>query len=49
MIRSPQGTQGKSWPAILIGMFVAFGGVLYGYVNEPGNLTSVTYLHLLQL
>lgn len=23
---------GKAWPAIAIGMFVAFGGVLYGYV-----------------
>jgi hypothetical protein len=23
---------GKAWPAIAIGMFVAFGGILYGYV-----------------
>lgn len=27
--------EGKAWPAIAIGMFVAFGGVLYGYVHEP--------------
>ena len=26
--------EGKAWPAIAIGMFVAFGGVLYGYVHE---------------
>lgn len=25
--------EGKSWPAIIIGLFVAFGGVLYGYVS----------------
>lgn len=25
--------EGKSWPAIAIGLFVAFGGVLYGYVS----------------
>lgn len=36
MLRSPEGTPGKSWPAILIGCFVAFGGVLYGSVlNLP--------------
>lgn len=26
----PAGVPGKSWPAIVIGMFVAFGGVLFG-------------------
>ena len=25
---------GKAWPAIAIGAFVAFGGVLYGYVSS---------------
>lgn len=24
--------EGKAWPAILVGAFVAFGGVLFGYV-----------------
>jgi hypothetical protein len=24
----------KAWPAIAIGFFVAFGGVLFGYVRE---------------
>lgn len=32
MLRKPEGTPGKSWPAIAIGMFVAFGGILFGYV-----------------
>lgn len=26
----PDTEAGKSWPAIVIGMFVAFGGVLFG-------------------
>jgi hypothetical protein len=30
-LKKPAGVPGKSWPAILIGMFVAFGGVLFGY------------------
>jgi hypothetical protein len=30
MLRKPEGTPGKSWPAISIGLFVAFGGVLFG-------------------
>lgn len=30
-IKPPPGTPGKAWPAIAVGLFVAFGGVLYGY------------------
>lgn len=30
-ITKPADEPGKAWPAILIGLFVAFGGVLYGY------------------
>lgn len=29
-LTKPAGVPGKSWPAIAIGMFVAFGGVLFG-------------------
>jgi SP family sugar:H+ symporter-like MFS transporter len=29
-LKKPQNEPGKSWPAIAIGMFVAFGGVLFG-------------------
>jgi hypothetical protein len=30
LIKQPEGTAGKAWPAILISGFVAFGGVLFG-------------------
>lgn len=30
-LRKPEGEPGASWPAIVIGLFVAFGGVLYGF------------------
>ena len=30
-IQKPQDTEGATWPAVLIGLFVAFGGVLFGY------------------
>lgn len=30
-ISKPEGEAGKTWPAIAMGLFVAFGGVLYGY------------------
>lgn len=30
-LSKPKGEAGKSWPAITIGAFVAFGGVLFGY------------------
>lgn len=31
-ISRPAEEAGKSWPAIAMGFFVAFGGVLFGYV-----------------
>lgn len=31
LLKKPADIQGKSWPAIVIGLFVAFGGVLFGY------------------
>jgi hypothetical protein len=30
MLKKPEGEAGASWPAIMIGLFVAFGGVLFG-------------------
>jgi len=30
MINNPEKDSGKAWPAIMIGLFVAFGGVLFG-------------------
>lgn len=32
-LKKPQGEAGASWPAIVVGCFVAFGGVLFGYVK----------------
>jgi hypothetical protein len=30
MIKKPNDAPGAAWPAIVIGLFVAFGGVLFG-------------------
>lgn len=30
MLKPPEGTPGSAWPAIMVGLFVAFGGVLFG-------------------
>lgn len=37
--RKPDGDPGSSWAAIAIGLFVAFGGVLFGFVvvMSPAN------------
>ncbi|CZS88215.1 probable monosaccharide transporter [Rhynchosporium agropyri] len=39
MLRKPEGTPGRSWPAIMIGLFVAFGGVLFGY--DTGTIGGI--------
>ncbi|KAF2203713.1 high affinity glucose transporter RGT2 [Delitschia confertaspora ATCC 74209] len=39
MLTKPEGVPGKSWPAILIGLFVAFGGVLFGY--DTGTISGI--------
>lgn len=38
-LKPPPGTPGKAWPAIVIGFFVAFGGVLYGY--DTGTIGGI--------
>jgi hypothetical protein len=38
-LKKPEGVPGKSWPAIMIGMFVAFGGVLFGY--DTGTISGI--------
>jgi MFS transporter, SP family, sugar:H+ symporter len=39
--KKPDDVAGSAFPAIIIGMFVAFGGVLFGYVASaiisPGH------------
>lgn len=39
MLKKPAGVPGKSWPAIVIGLFVAFGGVLFGY--DTGTISGI--------
>lgn len=38
-IIKPADEPGSSWPAILIGAFVAFGGVLFGY--DTGTISGI--------
>ncbi|KAI9739464.1 MAG: Plasma membrane low glucose sensor [Claussenomyces sp. TS43310] len=38
-LKKPAGVPGKSWPAIVIGMFVAFGGILFGY--DTGTISGI--------
>jgi len=38
-LKKPQGVPGRSWPAIVIGLFVAFGGVLFGY--DTGTISGI--------
>jgi SP family sugar:H+ symporter-like MFS transporter len=35
----PEYEEGKAWPAIVIGVFVAFGGVLFGY--DTGTISGI--------
>ncbi|KAI1751366.1 high-affinity glucose transporter RGT2 [Xylaria castorea] len=38
-IQKPDHEAGKTWPAIAIGLFVAFGGVLFGY--DTGTISGI--------
>ncbi|KAF2474140.1 glucose transporter-like protein [Lindgomyces ingoldianus] len=38
-LKKPEHVPGKAWPAILIGLFVAFGGVLFGY--DTGTISGI--------
>ena len=44
MIKKPEGTVGAAWPAIAVGLFVAFGGVLFGYdTGTIGDILAMRY------
>lgn len=44
MIQKPEGSAGSALPAILVGLFVAFGGVLYGYdTGTIGGILGMPY------
>lgn len=38
-LKKPEDVPGASWPAIVIGLFVAFGGVLFGY--DTGTISGI--------
>ncbi|KAH8906876.1 general substrate transporter [Coniochaeta sp. PMI_546] len=43
-LKKPTDISGKSWPAIAIGLFVAFGGVLFGYdTGTIGGILAMPY------
>ncbi|KAJ4288014.1 Plasma membrane low glucose sensor [Kalmusia sp. IMI 367209] len=43
-IKKPEGVVGSAWPAICIGLFVAFGGVLFGYdTGTIGGILGMKY------
>ncbi|CAG8980944.1 hypothetical protein HYALB_00003803 [Hymenoscyphus albidus] len=43
-LKKPEGVPGRSWPAIAIGMFVAFGGILFGYdTGTIGGILAMDY------
>ncbi|KAF2263873.1 glucose transporter-like protein [Lojkania enalia] len=39
MLKKPDDVPGKAWPAICIGLFVAFGGILFGY--DTGTISGI--------
>jgi len=43
MLQKPEGVAGSTMPAILVGLFVAFGGVLYGYAASSSRLSKMVY------
>lgn len=42
-LKKPEGEAGASWPSILVGMFAAFGGILYGY--DTGTIAGLQGMH----
>lgn len=38
MLKKPEAVAGSAAPAIIIGLFVAFGGILFGYVTPNPEL-----------
>ncbi|OAL07174.1 general substrate transporter [Phaeosphaeriaceae sp. SRC1lsM3a] len=44
MLKKPEGAAGSAFPAIMVGLFVAFGGVLFGYdTGTIGGILGMKY------
>jgi len=41
LVKKPADIEGSAVPAIFIGLFVAFGGVLFGYLHPAWPFTKV--------
>lgn len=39
LLGKPKDEPGAAWPAILVGFFAAFGGILYGY--DTGTISGI--------
>lgn len=35
----PQDEAGKAWPSIMVGLFAAFAGILYGYGMQARSMS----------
>lgn len=46
MLKKPADEPGAAWPAIVIGLFVAFGGVLFGY--DTGTISGILGMRVWQ-
>lgn len=43
-LKKPDDVAGSAAPAIMIGLFVAFGGILFGYVPRAVDPASLTMM-----
>jgi hypothetical protein len=41
MLKKPEGVAGSTAPAIMVGLFVAFGGVLFGYADSTFSQSAL--------
>lgn len=44
LIKKPADEPGKALPAIVIGVFVAFGGILFGYAHPSSCICLLRFL-----
>lgn len=44
LIQKPEGVAGSIMPAIIVGLFVAFGGVLFGYAFDNQQVVVLNRL-----